>query len=117
MAWQYIKRRLFSHDMHSEKNLTALVFVGTKGKVQLTFPSHYVKIAVVAVILLAVWGAISLSTAFYLRQNNLAVKERIQQIREHILQYEVDHENLFEKVYEVKEGPEIARDNEADVTF
>lgn len=105
----WVRQRFLSHEQDTPENVTALLFVGTRRRWQMTFPRSYVKTTVVILAVMAVWGSISFTTALSLRSQNSATLAKIQNIREQIFKYEVEHEGLFERAYEPPEsGPNVA---------
>lgn len=105
----WVRQRFLSHHQDAPENVTALLFVGTRRRWQLTFPRTYVKTTVVILAIMAVWGGISLTMALSLHNHNATALAKIQNIREQIFKYEVEHEGLFEKTYEKPEpGPNVA---------
>lgn len=105
----WARERFLSHEQDTPENVTALLFVGTRRRWQLTFPRFYVKTAVVILAVMAIWGGISFTVAASLHSENTATVAKIQNIRQQIFNYEVEHEGLFERTYEKLEpGPNVA---------
>ncbi len=105
----WARERFLSHEQDTPENVTALLFVGTRRRWQVTFPRSYVKTTVVILAVMAIWGGISLTVAAGLRSQNNATIAKIQNMRQQIFNYEVEHEGLFEKTYEKPAtGPNVA---------
>lgn len=105
----WARQRFLSHHQDAPENVTALLFVGTRRRWQLTFPQRYVKTTGIILAIAAIWGGISVTIALSLHNQNTAALAKIQNIREQIFKYEVEHEALFEKTYEKPEtSPNIA---------